>query len=174
LAEFFHHENIGDSKMRLSFFKSKKGLALLATLAIASIGAVGAYAYFTTGASGTGTASVGGPTALTIKQDGTVSGLLPGGPTQNVEYTITNNTSTPEYVNYVDFSVTGPSYCGATNFQTTQNSGQVVGEIAAGATFHSTTLPGGTSGLKIAMLDTNVSQDGCEGASVALNFIAYP
>ena len=44
------------------FIKSKKGLVLLATLVVAAAASVGAYAYLTTGGSGTGSATDGSTT----------------------------------------------------------------------------------------------------------------
>ena len=46
------------------YIKSKKSIAaLLVTLTVVAVSAVGAYAYFTKGATGTGTATVGNTTA---------------------------------------------------------------------------------------------------------------
>lgn len=51
-------------------FKSKKGLALLATLIVIAAAAIGAYAYFTSTGSGTGSGGTATPASLTIKQIG--------------------------------------------------------------------------------------------------------
>jgi hypothetical protein len=51
------------------FIKSKKGLAVVATLAVLGA-AIGAYAYFTAGGSGTGTAQTGHAQELVIRQLG--------------------------------------------------------------------------------------------------------
>src|SRR2546423_5852004 len=56
----------GGGKTMKKFIKSKKGLALLATLVVAVAASVGAYAYFTTSGSGSGNAQVGDATALVI------------------------------------------------------------------------------------------------------------
>jgi hypothetical protein len=162
--------------MRLRFLRTKKGIALLATLVVAAGAAVAAYAYFTTGASGTASAGVGGPTALTIAQKGTISDLLPGGPAAPVDFTIHNPTAGDLGVNYVLVQVTGTNAgaaCTAANFQVNQNYGNV-GEIDAGQTYDSTTDPGPHSGTTVQMVETHASQDGCEGATVNLTFTAYP
>ena len=161
--------------MRLSFFKSKKGLALLATLAIASIGAVGAYAYFATGGTGTGTAGTGGPTALTITQEGTISGLLPGGPAAPVDFTVNNPNAGDEGLDYVGVSVTGTSTpsCLASWFHVNQ-SFAVIGEIDAGTTFNSTSMAGGHSGTTVQMTESGTTQNACENAVIPLGFLAYP
>ena len=61
------------------FLKSKKGLAVLATVA-ALASAVGAYAYFTASGSGTGSAKTATPASLTVSQVGAgYDSLIPGG-----------------------------------------------------------------------------------------------
>lgn len=78
------------------FLKSKKGLALLATLVVVGASAIGAYAYLTDGGSGSGSATAGSVTNnLKITGDGVAapvvvgSGLLPGN-SVSVTYYITN------------------------------------------------------------------------------------
>jgi len=141
----FHYENRGDIRIRLRFFKSKKGIALLATLVVAAVAAVGAYAYFDTGATGTGTAQTGVPTALTITQEGTISGLLPGGPAAPIDFTVNNPNAGDEGLDYVGVTVTGTSTptCLASWFKVNQNY-KAIGEIDAGTTFNSTSRLAGT------------------------------
>lgn len=69
--------------------KSKRGIALLATLVVAAAAAVGAYAYFTSTGSGTGTASVGTDTAFSLS--GATTGTLYPGTHENVAITVTNS-----------------------------------------------------------------------------------
>lgn len=73
------------------FIKSKKGLALLATLVVAAAAAVAGYAYFTTTGSGSGTASVGTSSNVTIT--GSTTGTLYPGTSEAVSFSA-NNPST--------------------------------------------------------------------------------
>lgn len=77
----------------MKFIKSKKGLALLATLAVAIVASVGAYAYFTSAGTGSGTAAVGtNTTSITIAATIT-DGLVPGS-SEPVSYTALNGSPT--------------------------------------------------------------------------------
>jgi hypothetical protein len=157
--------------------KTKKGIAILAVLVLAAVGAVAAYAFFTASGSGTATAGVGGPTALTIVQKGTITGLLPGGPAAPVDFTITNPTSGDEGIGDVIVKVESTSagtHCLPSNFVVNQHYVSGPTEIDAGQTYDSTLDPGPHSGTTIQMIETGVSQDGCEGATVNLSFLANP
>jgi hypothetical protein len=156
------------------FFSSKRGLVLLATMVVAVIVAVGATAYFTTTGSGTGSASVGTSSALTITQVGSVSNLLPGGPSEPVEYSVTNTSAGHQYVGPVTVSissVTGPNITGGTpcdssDFTLVQPT-DTPGDLAPGATYTSS-----PSGASIQMINKPSSQDGCKNATVHLSFSA--
>ena len=72
----------------MKFFGRQKFFVLLAA-GVAVVAAVGAYAYYTTTGSGSGSATVGSSSALTLH--GTTSGLLyPGGPARTVSFTVDN------------------------------------------------------------------------------------
>ncbi len=66
----------------MSFIKSKKGLALLATLVVAAVAAIGGYAYFTASGSGTGSGVVG-HSADTITVVGTAADAVTPGTVAN-------------------------------------------------------------------------------------------
>src|SRR4051794_27095134 len=78
----------------MKIIKSKKGLALLATVVVAGITAVGAVAYWTSSGSGSGTASTLNPTTaqLVVENLSAASGLYPGG-SQPFTGDIQNNAS---------------------------------------------------------------------------------
>ncbi len=64
---------------QMKFFKTKKGLSLLAAVAAVAIAAVAAYAYFTANGSGTGSAKTGKATDVSISQIGAgYDSLIPG------------------------------------------------------------------------------------------------
>lgn len=138
-------------------------LAAIAALALAGV----AYAYFTASGTGSGTASVGADSGVTISSVSFDSTLYPGGAT-NVRYTIANSSSnTPAQVGKVvaDTSVgtngiTGlPVGCNASDF----SFGDVTvdTEIPAGGSYN------GSGTLRFA--DSGVNQDACKGASPVLH-----
>jgi hypothetical protein len=173
--------------MRLSFLKSKKGIALLATLVVAASAAFGAYAYFTTSASGGGQATSGAPVSpIPMYQSGSVTGLEPGGSSANVEFSIPNTVGNgagtgdvafPDPASITIFSITvggvdvdqnrGNGACNTDNFAITEPT-TAPGEVDAGNTFTSS----GTSGGSIKMVETHANQDACENATISLSFSA--
>ena len=152
------------------FTKSRK--RTIASLGVvAAMGIAGAaIAYFTSTGSGTGTATVGSSTALTITQTGSISGLTPGGPLASVAYTINNTSAGSQKLGVV--SVTGlsvsPSACATSNF-TTLPATTPVGTIIGGGTF--TSLVNTPTGPTVQMIDSG-NQDACQNAVVTLTLSA--
>lgn len=161
----------------MKFIKTKKGIAFLAAIAAIAISAVGAYAYFTSTGHGTGSATVGTSTALTITQTGSISGLTPNGPIVPVAYTINNPTANGAQnlglvsasITTIDQTVAGQAAgtCTAADFNLLPAT-SAVGTVAAGGTFNSATATEPT----IQMIDTSANQDGCQGATVHLSLDA--
>jgi hypothetical protein len=156
----------------MHLLKRKKVVLPLVALAVLAA-ATAAYAYWTTAGSGTGSASAGGSSTVSVTQIGTISGLVPGGAAQAVDFKITNPKSTAQYVTGVSVSisgVTGPNIdgthpCAASDFTLVQPSA-INQDLAAGdATFS-------PSGATLAMKDSGSNQDGCKGATVNLAFSA--
>lgn len=158
-------------------FSRKKRIVFLAALVIAAISAVAAYAGFTSKGSGTGTARVGTSTPLTITQTNTITGLLPGGTAQPIEYSIQNRLGNgAQNLGLVTASISSvsggsntPNACSAADFAITAATDQV-GTIADGSTFDSTSDT--ASEPKVQMVETGVNQDGCEGATVNVSLSA--
>src|SRR4051794_2512044 len=97
--------------------KKQRVLAALASLAVVAIG-VAAYAYFTTTGSGTGSATVGSSSAVTLH--GTVSGSLYPGTSSTVSFTVDNPSPGSQRVSQIQLaSVTtdaGHSGCNMADF----------------------------------------------------------
>src|SRR3954449_12754269 len=74
----------------MKFIKTKKGLALLATVAVVAIAAVGAYAYFTASGSGSGTVNAGANTTTLALHATWPIGIVPGDGGQTVTFTADN------------------------------------------------------------------------------------
>ncbi len=170
------------------FVRSKKGVALLATLVVVAVTAVGAYAFFAASSPtnpGTAGASNITPWAVTNLSGGT--GLWPGAPGNNVDAKLANSNSGKLGIGKLVVTITDNSASGAgcsdNNFELANNGGSwvisgannqkatVTGsplvEVPAGANWDLDSQIAG--GLQIDMLDTNTDQSACAGATVDLN-----
>jgi hypothetical protein len=170
----------------MKFIKSKKALALLAGMIVAIVASVGAFAYFTAGGSGTGSASVGSSTGFTVNGD-VSDALYPAGPGVTVPVTVTNNGSGAQKagsvsLDSISIDTSSATYTGATGAQKAlwDACDTSVGAAADGKAF---TMADVTIGEDLAagdtstvhngtlyMNDTGVSQDNCQGAPLTLNF----
>ena len=86
----------------MRFLKSKKGIALIATLVVAAGASVGAYAYFTDSGAGTGTGTVGTATPFVIA--GTNSGDLYPGNFVTESFAVTNNANANQEIGTITLS----------------------------------------------------------------------
>jgi hypothetical protein len=146
------------------------GLAVGVTLGVGGA----AFAYFTTGGNGTGTAGVGTSTDLTINQVGSISGLLPGGGSQPIEYSIDNTTTGNQDVTGVTVAIASIDAPNATTLLTctTDDFTLTQPNTAPGDIVANTTYTSNPSGASISMKDSLSNQDGCKGATVHLSFTA--
>ena len=155
------------------FHFTKKRVAVLGTIAAVALTGGIAYAYFTDSGSGTGTASVGASSPITLA--GTITGTLyPAGEPASVSVLVTNPGSGSQYVGKVHLaSITtdaGHSACdlsvSGVNAAFTMADTAVVGTLTKSGTAgdHATA----TGSLQ--MNDTGVSQDACQGAPLTLHF----
>lgn len=179
----------------MKFIKSKKGISLLAVVAVVAIAAVGAYAYFTTTGQGSGTAAVGAAVANSLTVTGTpdATALTPGGPSSTISFKVANTANfnqklTTIHLASVAVNTSSPVWTGASGAQQAiwagcdVTSGTPValhdpafsmpdvtvgtdGNIGPSATAQSITETG-----TLSMNDTNVSQNNCQGAPLALTF----
>jgi hypothetical protein len=152
---------------------NRKRFAFLATTTAAVlVGGGVAVAYWTTTGHATGSANVGTSTALTVAQIGTPGGLVPGGPAQDVDFSVTNPSAGNQQLNDVTLSVavaTAPGTCADNNFAVTQPD---VGGPRTMTPGQILTFNGATSGASVRMVDTGSNQDGCKGATLTLTYDA--
>ena len=168
--------------------KTKVAIASSAVLLLSVSGT--AYAYWTTTGSGTATATTGTNVALTVAQDGTVTGLVPGGAAQAVNYTITNSASTPQYATTVTIGIASVTYTNAagagTGVTALDHPAGMVAVSCAASDFTlvqpdalGVDLPAGTSSFTrltpkksgtIAMDNEAYNQDDCKNTTVNLTF----
>jgi hypothetical protein len=140
----------------------------------ALLAAAGAYAFWTAGGSGTGTATTAsGTTALTVNQTTTLAAMFPGDTAQTISGTFTNTNSGPIQVATVTAAITGVTKaggagagaCDSTDFTLTNAAMTVGAAIPVG------TAVGAWTGAAIQFNNkAGTNQDGCKGATVALSY----
>jgi hypothetical protein len=158
---------------------SKKAIAaLLVTFTVVAISAVGAYAYWTKGGTGTGTATVADVVNVTVNQAPLAPGALyPGGPPVALHGDFSNTNSSAVQVGQIQASITSvtprtnppvppqqaPNPCTAADFVI---AGSATGPFTAPANSEG----GSWSGLTIQMVDSNTNQNACKGATVNIAY----
>lgn len=145
----------------MKFIKSKKGIALLASLTIAVVASVGAYAYWTTTGSGTGSAANAASNGSIVLHASFAPGLTPGA-TKPVSFTADNTNSSSLRVGTVSSVVS------------TSDADCLPADFTVPDAIENQTIPANTSGVALAtgstitFADTAVNQDACKGATVTL------
>jgi len=150
---------------------SRRGLVLggVVTLVIAG----SAFAFWTAGGSGTGSAGVAaGTSALTANQTTVLTAMYPGDSAQTISGNFDNPNSGPIYVSTVTASISSVTKatgapagtCDATDFTLASAAMTVNAEIAAG------TAKGAFTGATIKFNNKASNQDACKGATVNLAY----
>ena len=149
---------------------SKRTLALTAATTVAVSGV--AFAYWTAGGSGTGTAASGSTVPITVNQTSAVTALAPGLPAQTLSGTFTNTNDGPVYVGTVTVSISSVTKaagapagtCDATDY-TVADATPINAEVPSG------TGVGSWTGATIQFNNkADVNQDACKGATVNLAY----
>jgi hypothetical protein len=159
---------LGEKALR-NFLK-KKAVAVAIVGFVVVGGSIAAFAYWTTGGSGTGSAATGTTANITAVQTSTITGLRPGGSAQTLSGNFTNTTNSggTVYVTSVTASISsvtgGDGACDATDY-TLANAVMTVGaDIPAG------TAQGAWTGATIQFNNKITNQDGCKNATVNLAY----
>lgn len=167
----------------LKMKRKTRTIAIAGVLTFAAAG--GAFAYWTTTGSGPGTAVVGTDAGVTVVQNSTVAGLVPGGAAQPIDFTVTSplGAGAVQITSVVISIVPGWSYgsgataCTPADFTITQPVEPSVGTpvaIAGNASVLFTSAAGisATAGTTaaIAMVNGASNQDQCKLVSVPLRF----
>jgi hypothetical protein len=149
----------------------KQKIAASTAVIVGIAGGGAAYAFWTSTGHGTGSASTGTSAAVDITQTNTISGLVPGGPAQNIALTVSNTSPTQVSVNAIT-----PSIKSITNQDGTPATGCSSADFAFTPSAATSVPANGTAsptGATIALVnDTTRNQDGCKNVSVALNLDA--
>jgi hypothetical protein len=140
-------------------------LGIVVGLAVAGI----ALAYFTSLGAGTGTATVGSSSNVTLH--GTVASALYPGSSSTATFTVDNPSPGSEFVNKIHLASIAPDagHAGCSTVITGGNPDFTMPDVTAAQSF-----PTGNGQAVIAtgtltMRETGVSQDACQGATLTLN-----
>jgi hypothetical protein len=155
--------------------KPNKKIVAVMALTVALLGAGGAaFAYWTAGGAGTGSATSGtGSIALTVNQTTVLAGMQPGDTAQTVSGTFGNTNTSPVYVTSVTASIGAVTKaggapagtCDATDFTLASAVMPVGHEVAVGNPVDAWTGATIKFNNKAA-----TNQDACKGATVALAY----
>ena len=156
--------------------KKKSRFVALAVLALAlAVGGI-AFAYWTQGGTGSGGATAGTTSAITVNQTGTaITGLYPGIPAQALSGTFDN--PNPHSVHISGVTVVVRPFTSSLIDITKPACTEL--DFAVGGTSGANTVPSGTgvgtwSGLTVRMLDGAGNQDNCKNVNITLDYTANP
>lgn len=148
----------------------RRTAALAGVLLLALAGA--AFAYWTTSGTGSGSATTGDLSTVTVNQTSTLTAMFPGDSPQTLSGTFTNPNSGSVYVGTVTASIASVTKaggapagtCDATDYTLSPTTATVNAQVATGT--------GGTwSGPKIQFNNkTGADQNACKGATVTLAY----
>lgn len=150
---------------------NRRGLVLGGVVTLVVAGS--AFAFWTAGGSGTGSAGVAsGTSALTANQTTTLTAMYPGDSAQTISGNFDNPNPGPSYVSTVTASISSVTKatgapagtCDATDFTLASAAMTVNAEIAAG------TAKGAFTGATIKFNNKASNQDACKGATVNLAY----
>jgi hypothetical protein len=153
--------------MGMNRFTKKRVVPALAAVAIFVI-AAGAYAYFSTTGSGTATATVGSSSALVIK--GTVTGNLYPGSSSPVTLTVDNNSSGKQRLGTISLEkiTADAGHLSCSVVTTGGNPDFTMAEVVVNKVYAPGTNQAVTPSGSLAMNETGVNQDACQGATLTL------
>jgi hypothetical protein len=148
----------------------RRKLFLAGAVVLALCLAIAGYAYWTQGGSGSGSATAGTTSNITVNQTSSVSGLYPGGPAASLSGNFDN--PNPGLVHISSITATVSSVSGA-------GPGCSSSDFSIGGSSGANTVPSGNgsgswSGLTIQMVESGSNQDDCKGATANIAYTANP
>jgi hypothetical protein len=155
---------------------TRKRIFLLAGIVVVLAGAaVAAYAYWTSGGSGTGSATAGNTVNITVNQTSSVSGLYPGGPAVTLSGNFDNPNAGSVQISSITAVVSSISGGGTDSTKPACTPA----DFSIGGAVGTTTVPSGTgvgawTGLTIQLVNTAANQDNCKGATANIAYTANP
>jgi hypothetical protein len=153
-------------------FTRKRAAAAVTAIVVAG-GAMAAYAYWTGGGSGSGSATATTPSALTVNQSTSVTGLFPGATATTLSGDFDNPNSGSVFVH----NVTGAVHAFSTQADGTKPACTQADFAIAGTANVDAQVPAGTgvgswTGLTVRLLNGSGNQDNCKGVSITIDYTA--
>lgn len=155
-------------------FRNKSFAALIGAVMVVVFAGV-AFAYWTAGGSGSGTAATGTNTTMIANQLTTVTAMGPGDSPQNLSGDFTNSSDGPVYVNSVTASISGvvkadgvSGTCDETDYSLVNPVSTVNEEVPVGPGVGAW---GATDTPTIQFNNKTTIQDACKGATVYLSYV---
>jgi hypothetical protein len=152
----------------------KQFVALAALVGVLVIGGL-AVAYWTQGGTGSGAASTGTNSAITVHQTSTASGMYPGGTPITLSGNFDNPNPHAVHISSVTAAVHAFSSRADTNKPAcTEADYQIAGSSGANTVPTGGNGVGSWTGLTVQMLDGAGNQDNCKGVSITIDYTANP
>ena len=149
----------------------RTAVVVYAAFLVLTLGGI-AFAFWTAGGAGSGTASAGTSASVTVNQTVSPTGLFPGATTA-LSGNFDNPNSGNVYVAAVTASVTPFSVqADATKPACTQADFSISGTANVGTEIVPGTGVGSWSGLSLTMIDAATNQDNCKNITVAITYAA--
>ena len=156
----------------MRFITKKRAVAAAAAIAIAG-GGMAAYAYWTGSGTGSGAASATTPSALTVNQTTSVTGLYPGATAVTLSGTFDNPNPGGVYVHNVTAAVQAfSSQTDATKPACTQADFAIGGSATVAANVAAGSGVGSWTGLTVRLLNGAGNQDNCKGQAITIDYTA--
>jgi len=162
-------------RRRFNGMKRSRKIAVAVLAGGASLAIAGAaFAYWTGGGAGTGSATAGTTSSITVNQTSAITGMYPGGPAAALSGNFDNPNSGSVYVTSVSASVHAfSSQADGSKPACTQADFAIGGSAPVGAQVASGTAKGSWSGLTVSMVNGSGNQDNCKGLTVSDIVIDY-
>lgn len=149
--------------------RTRSAIGIVAAILLLS---AGAYAYWTIGGSGTGSATTGDVAAITVNQNTVLTDMYPGDTAQTISGDFTNANDGPVYVGTVTVSISSVTLatgaaagtCDASDYTLANAAMTVNAQVPAG------TDVGAWTGATIQFNNKATNQDACKGAIVNLAY----
>lgn len=158
--------------MANSMSRGRKRIIIAIAAVVTLVGGGVAFAYWTSGGTGAGTATSGASVEFTIAADPAVGTIVPGNEGQTVDFTVTNPGDGPQYLTSVVASLAGPTGtawvppagCLIGDYTVTMTTAPAAGVIASLGTVDGM--------VTVTLANTGLNQDACQGEEVPLYFVA--
>ena len=152
--------------------KSNRRRSAIGIVAAILLLSAGAYAYWTIGGGGSGSAATGDVTAITVNQTSVVADMHPGDSPQTLSGDFTNGNDGPVYVGTVTASIASVTKAGGAPDGTCDASDYTLTGAAMTVNAEVPTGTGGAwTGATLQFNNKATNQDACKGATVTLAYV---